>query len=367
VDLFERISGDGHEQVVFCSDPGSGLRAIIAIHSTALGPALGGTRFYPFPTEAAALEDVLRLARGMTYKAAAAGLDLGGGKAVVIGDPARDKTEPMLRAYARFVDALGGRYVTAEDVGTTQADMDLIRRETPFVTGVSRSLGGSGDPSAATAFGLFCALRAVAKHLWGEASLTGRHVAVQGVGKVGANLVRHLVEDRCRVTISDVNADAVARVAHDFDVDTAPADKIHAVECDVFSPCALGATLNAQTIPELRCAAVAGSANNQLAVPEDAERLAAAGVLYAPDYIVNAGGVVNIAEELRGYHRERAYGNVRMIYDTTLKVIDESVATGVTTATAADRLAEARIAAVGRIAAIRTRPDQLRPEHTRTN
>jgi glutamate dehydrogenase/leucine dehydrogenase len=366
VELFERISTDRHEQVAFCSDPGSGLRAIIAVHSTALGPALGGTRFYPFASEAAALEDVLRLSRGMTYKAAAAGLDLGGGKAVILGDPAQVKAEPLLRAYARFVDSLGGRYITAEDVGTTQADMDLIRRETPFVTGVSRSLGGSGDPSAATAFGVWCGLKSVAKRLWGEASLAGRHVAIQGVGKVGSNLVRHLVEDRCRVTVADVNPDAVARVAHDFDVDTAPVDKIHGVECDVFSPCALGAGLNESTIPELHCAAVVGSANNQLARPDDADRLAAAGVLYAPDYVVNAGGVINIAEELRGYHRERAYGSIRRIYDTTLAVFVEAERSGVTPAVAADRIAEARIAAVGRIATIRTRPDQLRPEQART-
>jgi len=366
VELFERISTGGHEQVAFCSDPGSGLRSIIAVHSTALGPALGGTRFYPFASEAAALEDVLRLSRGMTYKSAAAGLDLGGGKAVIIGDPSADKTEAMLRAYARFVDSLGGRYVTAEDVGTTQADMDLLRRETPFVTGVSRSLGGSGDPSAATAFGVWCALKAVAKRLWGDATLTGRHIAIQGVGKVGSNLVRHLVEDRCRLTIADVDAGAVARIAHDFDVETAPVDKIHTVACDVFSPCALGAGLNATTIPELQCAAVAGSANNQLEEPGDADRLARAGVLYAPDYVVNAGGVINIAEELRGYHRERAYGNIRRIYDTTLAVFDEADRAGITTAAAADRIAEQRIAAVGRIASIRTRADQLRPEQSRS-
>jgi len=364
-DVLSRMGVDGHEQVVFCQDEPSGLKAIVAIHSTALGPALGGTRFHPFASTEAALTDVLRLARGMTYKAALAGLDLGGGKAVVIGDPAHDKTEPLLRAYARFVDSLGGRYVTAEDVGTTQADMDLIRRETRHVTGVSESLGGSGDPSAATAFGLFCALRAVARSLWDDGSLAGRHVAVQGVGKVGANLVRLLVEERAHITVADVDEAAAAQVARDFDVDVVPATKIHTVECDIFSPCALGAGLDERTIPELRCAAVAGSANNQLATAGDADRLAGAGILYVPDYMVNAGGVINIAEELRGYHRERAYGNVRRIYDTTLAVLAAAEHDDVTPAVAADRRAEARLQAVGRLAAIRTRPDQLRPERSR--
>jgi leucine dehydrogenase len=289
----------------------------------------------------------------MTYKAALAGLDLGGGKAVIIGDPARDKSEEKLRAYARFVASLGGRYLTAEDVGTTQADMDLIRRETRHVTGVSRSLGGSGDPSEATAFGVFCALQAVARQLWGDGELAGRHIAVQGVGKVGSNLVRHLVEQRCRVTIADVSTEAVTRVARSFDVEMAPTEKIHAVECDIFSPCALGATLNDHTIPELRCAAVAGSANNQLATPECAGTLAEHNVLYAPDFAVNAGGVVNIAEELRGYHRERAYGQVRKIYDTTLAVFAEAKHRGVTTAAAAESLAEDRIDRIARLTNIR--------------
>src|SRR3954470_1481426 len=245
VDVFERIAGDGHEQVVFCHDRRTGLRSVIAIHSTVLGPALGGTRFYPYASEADAVEDVLRLSRGMTYKAAAAGLDLGGGKAVVIGDPAEVKTEPLLRAYARFVDSLGGRYVTAEDVGTTQPDMDLIRRETRFVTGVSRALGGSGDPSEATAYGVFHAMKAVAKQLWSSTSLEGRHVVVSGVGKVGYALVRHLVEERAQVTVADVNPASVERAARDFAVDSVEPEKSHAVACDVFAPCAMGAVLNA--------------------------------------------------------------------------------------------------------------------------
>jgi glutamate dehydrogenase/leucine dehydrogenase len=356
VKVFDRIGADDYEQVVYCHDRSTGLRAVICVHSTRLGPALGGTRFYAYPDEDAAVEDVIRLARGMTYKAAAAGLDLGGGKAVVIGDPATSKTEALLRAYARFVDSLGGRYITAEDVGTTQADMDLIRRETRHVTGVSRALGGSGDPSAATAYGVLHAMKAVARHLWDETALEGRHVAVAGVGKVGSNLVRHLVEERAHVTVADVNPAAVERVAHDFGVDVAPVEKIHAVECDVYAPCALGGTLNAMTIPELRCAAVVGSANNQLATDADDERLRDAGVLYAPDFVVNAGGVINIAEELSvgGYHRERAYAAVRGIFDTTTAVIAAAAAEETTTTTAAERLAERRIDAITRIHAIRT-------------
>jgi leucine dehydrogenase len=355
VHLFGRI-GDEYEQIVFCHERSSGLRAIVAIHSTSLGPALGGTRFFPYANEEDALEDVLRLARGMTYKSAAAGLDLGGGKAVIIGDPRTDKTEGKLRAYARFVDSLGGRYITAEDVGTTQPDMDVIRRETVHVTGVSRALGGSGDPSAATAYGVLHAMKAVAKFLWDDTGLQDRHIVVTGVGKVGSALVRHLVEERARVTISDVSAEAVAQVARDFDVDTVPPEKAHAVECDIFSPCAMGAVLSASTIPELRCAAVVGSANNQLAEPADAERLDKAGVVYAPDYVVNAGGVINIAEELevRGYHRERAYNHVRRIYDTTLSVLQTAAAEMITTAAAADRVAERRIESLGQVRLLRT-------------
>lgn len=351
--LFDRIE-DEYEQIVFCRDRASGLRAIIAIHSTTLGPALGGTRFFPYKSEDDALEDVLRLARGMTYKSAAAGLDLGGGKAVIVGDPRTDKTEGLLRTYARFVDSLGGRYITAEDVGTTQPDMDMIRRETAHVTGVSRSLGGSGDPSAATAYGVLHAMKAVAKSLWGDTALADRHVVVSGVGKVGYALVRHLVEERARVTVSDVNADAVTRVVRDFGVETVPPEKAHAVECDVFSPCAMGAVLDADTIPELRCTAVVGSANNQLREPADATRLAEAGILYAPDYVANAGGVINIAEELLGYHRERAYNNIRRIYDTTAAVLDTAAAENITTTQAADRLAERRIGAMGQVRLLRT-------------
>ena len=353
VQIFERLDADAYEQVVFCHDRATGLRAIVAIHSTRLGPSLGGTRFFPYATEDDALDDVLRLAKGMTYKAAAAGLDLGGGKAVILGDPRVVRTEGLLRAYGRFVDALGGRYITAEDVGTTQDDMDLIRRETPSVTGVSRSLGGSGDPSAATAYGVLHAMKAVAKRLWSTTDLKDRHVVVSGVGKVGYALVRHLVEERAHVTVTDISTEAVERVRRDFSADVVPVEGAHAVECDLYAPCAMGKALNPTTIPELRCEAVVGSANNQLADDGCAKLLADAGVVYAPDYVVNAGGVINIAEELRGYHRERAYANVRRIFETTTKVLEAAEAEGITTAAAADRLAEARIDAISQVQLIR--------------
>lgn len=346
MEVFDRLRGDAYEQVVFCHDRATGLRAVIAIHSTRLGPALGGTRFYPYAREDDAVEDVLRLAKGMTYKSAVAGLDLGGGKAVILGDPARDKSEALLRTYGRFVDSLSGRYITAEDVGTTQADMDTIRRETSSVTGVSRSLGGSGDPSAATAYGVLHAMKAVSQRLWRTTDLVGRHVVVSGVGKVGYALVRHLVEERARVTATDVSAAAVERCVRDFSVEVAPVDAAHKIACDIYSPCAMGSSLSEATIPELACVAVVGSANNQLARDECVELLSQGGVLYAPDYIVNAGGVINIAEELRGYHRERAYANIRRIFDTTTEVLETAAAEGVSTTAAAERLAEARIEAL---------------------
>ncbi|HVL26640.1 MAG TPA: Glu/Leu/Phe/Val dehydrogenase dimerization domain-containing protein [Acidimicrobiales bacterium] len=354
--VFDRIRGEGYEQVVFCQHTASGLRAIVAVHSTTLGPALGGTRFYPYPDEDAALEDVLRLARGMTYKAAVAGLDLGGGKAVIIGDPSTDKSEELLRAYARFVGSLGGRYVTAEDVGTTQADMDLIRRETRHVTGVSVELGGSGDPSAATAYGVLWAMRAVGQRLWGDTSLTGRRVVVSGVGKVGSALVGHLVEEKAQVVVADVVPAAVERLVHAYGVEPAPVEEAHAIPCDLFSPCALGAVLNPVTIPQLRCSGVVGSANNQLADPSCGKLLAEAGVLYGPDYVVNAGGLINIAEELspHGYHPERARAAVARIFETTGMVLDTAETEGITTAEAADRVAERRIDELARVRQIRT-------------
>lgn len=353
--IFEQAGGDAHEQVVFCQDLHSGLRAIIAVHSTLLGPALGGARFHAYARECDALEDALRLARAMTYKAAAAGLDLGGGKAVILGDPTAAKTEPLLRAFGRHVDALGGRYITAEDVGTTQADMDLLRRETPFVTGVSPELGGSGDPSPATAHGLVCAMRAVAGRLWGSVSLAGRHIVVAGVGKVGSDLVGRLVAESAEVTVADVDPGAVAGMVERHGVATVPSEKAHATACDIFSPCAMGGVLNAAIIGELSCSAVVGAANNQLADDRCAPALERTGVLYAPDFIVNAGGLINIAEELSpgGWQQSRAAKAVERISHTVTAVFDLAQAEGITTAVAADRMAERRMADLAGLCHIR--------------
>src|SRR5437667_668830 len=278
--------GEEFEEVVFFHDSPSELRGIVAIHSTALGPSLGGTRFYPFRSEEDALRDVLRLSRGMTYKAAAAGLDLGGGKAVIIGDPKRIKSEELLRAYGRFIETLGGRYITAEDIGTARDDMDIIRRETRYVTGVAPEFGGSGDPSPVTAWGVYLGMVACCEEAWQEHSVEGRRVAVQGVGKVGYHLVKHLVENGASVVVSDVDVDTVARAVRDFGMETAEPEKIHAQECDIFAPCVLGGIIRDDTIPELKCRVVAGSANNQLERPEHGEALADLGLRYAPDYVL---------------------------------------------------------------------------------
>jgi leucine dehydrogenase len=353
--VFEVVDAGGCEQVVFCNHPPSGLRAIVAIHSTTLGPALGGTRFYPFASERDALVDVCRLARGMTYKHAACGNDLGGGKAVILGDPAKLRSEPLLRAYARFVDGLAGRYLTAEDVGTTQADMDLVRRETPYVTGVSESLGGSGDPSPATAWGVLWAMRATAERLWGSPSLAGRHVCISGVGKVGAALAAHLADEGTKLTVADVDGTKASAAAERHGALVVGPEAAHTVGCDIFAPCALGAVLNRHSIGELGCAAVVGSANNQLATEADAVRLAERGVLYAPDFVANAGGVINIAEEPNGYDRGRAYERIATIHGTLLNVFARADAERVTPSEAANRLAEERVRAVGQVKLLRSR------------
>jgi leucine dehydrogenase len=346
--IFEQF--EQHEQVVFFSDSASGLRAIIAIHSTALGPALGGTRFYPYASEDAALQDVLRLSHGMTYKAAAAGLDLGGGKAVIIGDPRRVKSEQLLRAYGRFVESLGGRYITAEDVGTSRADMDVIRRETRFVVGMSPSLGGSGDPSQSTAYGVHLSMLACAEEVWHQHSLRGRRIAVQGVGKVGYHLVKYLVEDGgAHIVVADVDVDAVARVVRDFGVDIVPPERIHAEDCDIFAPCAMGGIINDDTIPELRCRVIAGSANNQLQRPEHGKALAELGILYAPDFVANAGGLINVADEFSGYTPERAKASVENIYRTLREIFTIAREDHVSTAEAADRYAESRLERISRL------------------
>jgi valine dehydrogenase (NAD+) len=342
---------DGHEQVVFCSDERTGLRAIVAIHSTALGPALGGTRFYPYPTESDALRDVLNLSKGMSYKAALAGLDLGGGKAVIIGDPATVKTETLLRAYGRFLQSLGGRYRTACDVGTYSEDMDVIARECDFVTGRTVAHGGAGDSSVLTAYGVFQGMRAAAEAQWGEPTLAGRTVGVAGVGKVGHHLVEHLLEDGADVVVTDVSADAVRRVtdAHPEVRTVADTDALVASPLDVYAPCALGDALTDEVVQTLSATVVCGAANNQLAHPGVEKLLAERGILYAPDYCVNAGGLIQVADELEGFSFERARQRAAQIFDTTRAVFRLAQADGVPPAVAADRLAEQRMATVGRL------------------
>lgn len=345
--VFEAIGTETHEEVLFGADQASGLRTIIAIHDSSLGPALGGTRFYPYADDDAALQDVLRLARGMTLKSAAAGLDFGGGKAVIIGDPATLWSEDLIRAYGREIDTLGGRYVTAEDVGTTVEDMVIISEETPYVSGLPFDLGGSGDPSPATARGVMAALRAIGERLWGTSDLEGRRVAVQGIGKVGMDLVRRLTEVGAETIVTDPNAAAVAFATEAYGSTAVALDDIYDVPCDVFSPCALGATLNEETIPRLHCAAIAGSANNQLAADWDMDAITDRGILYAPDFVVNAGGVINIAVEADGYAPDRAAEMVDRIYDNVTAVFETADDDGVNPYVAGLRFAEGRIEEAG--------------------
>jgi valine dehydrogenase (NAD+) len=354
LDVFE--AGAHHEQVVFCNDAATGLRAIIAIHSTALGPALGGTRFYPYASTSDALADVLDLSRGMSYKAALAGLDLGGGKAVIIGDPATLRSEPLLRAYGRFVQSLGGRYYTACDVGTFSADMDDIARECTYVTGRSAAHGGAGDSSVLTAYGVWQGMRAAAAFAWGSPTLEGRTVGVAGVGKVGHHLVTHLVEEGATVVVTDVSDAALDRVRGEHPgvrvVASAPA--LVAERLDVYAPCALGGALTDEVVEVLSARIVCGAANNQLAHPGVEKALAERGIHYAPDYCVNAGGLIQVADELdpSGFSFDRARQRARGIYDTTYSVFELAASEDVPPATAADRLAERRMRDVGRLRGI---------------
>jgi valine dehydrogenase (NAD+) len=345
----------GHEQVVFCQDKATGLRAIIGIYSTALGPALGGTRFYPYESEDEAIQDLLELSRAMAYKNSLAGLDLGGGKAVIWGDPAEIKTEALLRAYGRFVQSLGGRYITACDVGTYVQDMDVVARETRFVTGRSEEHGGAGDSSVLTAFGVFQGMRAAAEHAWGTPSLRGRRVGIAGLGKVGKHLTRHLLEDGAAVLATDISPPALewARTNHPEVQLVADTEKLITEEIDIYAPCALGGALNDETVPLLNAKVVAGGANNQLAHPGIDKMLVDRGILYAPDYLVNSGGVIQVADEIEGFSFERAKLRASRIYDTTRRLLATAEAEGVPPAVAADRMAERRVAEVGRLLSIR--------------
>ncbi|WP_017755708.1 branched-chain amino acid dehydrogenase [Calidifontibacillus oryziterrae] len=343
MEIFKYLEEYDYEQLLFCQDKQSGLKAIICIHDTTLGPALGGTRMWTYETEEDAIVDALRLGRGMTYKNAAAGLNLGGGKTVIIGDPRKDKSEAMFRAFGRFIQGLNGRYITAEDVGTTVEDMDVIHEETDYVTGISPAFGSSGNPSPATAYGVYRGMKAAAKEAFGTDSLEGKIVAVQGAGNVAYHLCRHLSDEGAKLIVTDINKAAVDRVVHEFGAKAVDPNDIYSIDCDIYSPCALGAVINDETIPQLKAKVVAGSANNQLREERHGTKLQELGIVYAPDYVINAGGVINVADELYGYNRERAMKKIESIYENIAKVIEISKRDSIPTYKAADRLAEERI------------------------
>lgn len=341
--LFPRLAEHDFERVVFCNDNASGLKAIIAIHDTTLGPALGGVRLRPYSSEAEALEDVLRLARGMTYKAAISGVDLGGGKSVIIGDPAR-KTEALFRAMGRQIEALGGGYIAGQDIGTGAEEMAVILQETRHVTCVSERVGGGGDPSFATAWGVVAGIRAVLHEATGSDSLDGKVIAVQGIGHVGWFVAQYCREAGARLIVADTSLAATDRARAELGAQVAEPDAIYEVECDVFSPCSIGAIVNDDTIPRLRCKAIAGGANNVLAEDRHAEALARRGIAYGPDYLVNAGGLIHCQAILRNQRdREQILRQVDTIYDKTREVFALAKSQGITTAAAADRMAEQRI------------------------
>ncbi|UCC39282.1 MAG: Glu/Leu/Phe/Val dehydrogenase [Candidatus Aminicenantes bacterium] len=344
MEIFEHLGKYNYQQVVFCNDNSTGLKAIIAIHDTTLGPALGGVRMWPFPSEEAALEDVLRLARGMTYKASISGVNLGGGKSVVIGDPNTQKTEALLRAMGRFINSLGGKYIAGQDIGTDSHDMAVIVHETPFVSCVHQKAGGPGDPSFATAFGVKAGMQALLKESLGSDSLSDRRIAIQGVGNVGYFVAKYCHEEGAKIIASDVSEEALKRAKDEFDAEIVDPDNIYEVDCDIFSPCAFGAVVNDETISMFKCKGIAGSANNVLAEDRHGIALQERGILYGPDYLVNSGGLIRCEEEVLGeVLKDRVLEKVSRIYDQTLQVIQKAKEGGISTAKAADRLAEERI------------------------
>jgi leucine dehydrogenase len=348
--VFESIGKTGnHEEVVFCHDKEAGLKAIIAIHNTSLGPALGGTRMWAYKTEQEALTDVLRLSEGMTYKAAAAGLNLGGGKAVIIGNPKTDKTEAMFRSFGQYINALNGRYITAEDVGTTVKDIEYVYMETPFVTGIPKSLGGSGDPSPYTAHGVLMSVKASCREKLHTDSLRGVRVAVQGLGNVGSHLVKYLKDEGAEVTVTDIDEEKAKSVAEANGAKIVSPEDIIKTECEVFAPCALGAVINDQSLELLRCKIVSGGANNQLLEPRHGTALKEMGILYAPDFVANAGGLINVFVELEGYSVERALEKTTRIYDNMLEIFEIAKRDNIPTNEAAVRLAKTRIENIGRL------------------
>jgi leucine dehydrogenase len=348
--IFSQLEAYGHKKVVFCSDPETGLKAIIAIHDTTLGPALGGTRMWAYKTEKDALYDVLRLSKGMTYKAAITGLNLGGGKAVIIGDSHKDKSEALLRKFGRFIKNLNGEFITAEDVGTNPRDMEYIRMETQHVTGVPESIGGSGDPAPIAALGVFMGIKACVKELYGNDKLAGRSVIVQGIGHVGENLVKLLRDENVKVYASDINDERVGQVAKKYGAEVVSNNSIFDIDADIYAPCALGATINSQTIAKLKCAIIAGSANNQLDDESiHGQMLLEKGILFAPDYVINAGGIINCYSELMGFSKKRTMQLTENIYEATLNVLKLSKAESISTTEAANKIAEKRISDIKKV------------------
>ena len=345
-----RMSQFDHEQVVFCQDKATGLKSIIAIHDTTLGPAVGGTRMWAYASEADALTDVLRLSRGMTYKSALAGLNIGGGKAVIIGDARTQKNEALLRRFGKFVDTLGGQYITAEDVGMSTRDMEYIKMSTDHVVGLPDYMDGGGDPSPVTAFGVYMAMKAAVKHQTGSESLAGKKVVVQGIGHVGEYLVQHLVKENALVTVADIYEDRVKEVVNKYGVKACDTKDVYTQDMDIYSPCALGATINDETLKLLKCSIICGAANNQLADETvHGIEVMKKGILYAPDYLVNAGGIINCYWEIIGYSQEAALSQSELIYNTMEKCLIKSDAEKIPTYLAANKMAEERIAAIANI------------------
>lgn len=343
--VFGQLSFDDHEQVVFCNDKDTGLKAIIGIHSTILGPALGGTRMWDYQSEWEALNDVLRLSRGMSFKSAITGLDLGGGKAVIIGDAKTQKTPKLMRKFGEFVNSLGGKYITAEDVGMETADMDTVREVTSYVTGISESKGGLGNPSPITAYGVFMGMKAAAKYKFGSDQLSGKKVLVQGVGHVGENLTKHIIEEGGQVWISDINTDRLAYMEKEYGVQIFKGDNVASADVDIYAPCALGATINDKTIHDLKAKVIAGAANNQLADERaNGEMLKEKGIVYAPDFLINAGGIIHVYAELKGHDKKEIMRRTENIYDTTLEILQKAEKEDLTSNQAAVDMAKKRIA-----------------------
>lgn len=351
VSLFSEIEDMNHEQVVLCHDKETGLKAIIAIHNTVLGPAMGGTRMWNYASEQEAMTDALRLSRGMTLKNAIAGLNIGGGKAVIIGDASKIKNEALMRRFGKFVHSVAGKYYTAEDVNMTTRDMEYIRMETPYVTGLPEFMGGAGDPSPYTAYGVYMGMKAAAKKAYGSDDLSGKKVLVQGTGNVGTHLIDYLTKEGAKVSVSDIFEDKIKKITDRFVVDIIPADEVAHANVDIYAPCALGGTLNDTTISQLQCDIVAGAANNQLLDElKHGNQLFERGILYAPDFLINGGGITNVYYEYAGNHsRERVMKQTELIYDTTCRVFDLSQQSGKTPHEAAIKIAEERIKSIGNI------------------